>query len=276
MLLRAEASAVDGHKLVGILSLNWLILVLVPVLAAVAGYFVSDLQAEVYESRATLLIQPTAAQVRLGQESRSSLDADRELDTQEALLNSSLMSSLVEDEIDGDAEFEAEREFGTDLLYIIFSAETPDSADAGADTVAEIYLTRRTSQERLELEAAVEALSIPIQQLETRLNDVSVRIDNAGGPELAGSTLISERDALTVELASARGSSEQLRLEAAVTTGGARLLAAASGADVPVAPKPARSAAIWFVLGVVLAIAMVWLREQFDDGLLGQPAVDET
>lgn len=271
LLLRAEASAVDGHKLVGVLSLNWLWLISIPVLAGLTGYFLSARQPEVYESTATVLVQPTAAQVRLGQESRSTLDPDRELETQEALLNSVVMERLVTDELGESVDFRAELDFGTELIYIIFSGDSPALADQGADTVAQIYLNQRATRERQELDAAVTALEAPIASLEERLNDVDRQIISGGGPEAADSALINERDVLGGELASARRSAELLRLESAVTTGGAQLWAPALGVDTPVAPTPARSAVIWFVLGTVLAIGVVWLREQFDDGLLSAP-----
>ncbi|NNE94550.1 MAG: hypothetical protein HKN24_00795 [Acidimicrobiales bacterium] len=276
VLLRAEASALDGHKLVGVLSLNWLWLVTIPLLAGALGFYLSARQPDVFESTATVVVQPTAAQVRLGQESRSTLDPDRELETQEALLNSDVMESLVQAQLPGEeVEFRAELDFGTELIYIIYSADSLAKADEGANMVAEVYLQQRRERERRELDSAVEALQDPITSLEERLNEVTDRIVAAGGPEAASAALLSERDALTGELASARSSVELLRLESAVTTGGAELWAPAVGTEDPVAPNPARSAVIWFVLGSLLAIGVVWLREQFDDGLLSRPPLDE-
>lgn len=249
-LLRDEASLLDIKALMAAARRQWAWLLIPPVLFGTLGWFRANLQEDVYEATASVLLQPTAAQSRLGTGERSTSDADRDISTEEQLLNGPAMETFVELELGRGVSFKADAVSDTDILEITAEDNTPALAAATADAIAAIYIGQRRERIRTDLASAIDDLDTQIELLEAELDSLS--------------TSTRRTTAIESEILGAEAQIQRLASEAALTNGEVRVAAAAIPPNKRISPNPVRSAIGWTVLGMLVGFGLGWVRERLD------------
>lgn len=257
-MLRHEAASIDFGRLGSSLRRRWPIVVVLALAGAIAGYAIEAANADVYEATAALLVQPTVAETELELSARAADDAERDVATEAAILDSNRVRQVVSDEFGSEVSYRVEVADGTDIIEITTQAPQADEAAAAADGVIDIYLADRAIQRSAELTAATASLEAIVEDLDDRVALADRRVD--GDPDNVA--LLADRDFALEELADARAALESLRRQTLAQDTGARLVASADPPDHPIAPNPARAGLLAGIAGTVIGLALVWLRQR--------------
>lgn len=249
----APPSIVDPGRLLVLIRRYWIWLLLPPLLLGTAGWFLSSRAESRYEASTIIVIRPTAATNLLDGDRSDSL-AERELQTEERLLNGPAMDELVGDTIGGGIDFDASAIVGTDLLEITAQAGGADEVAAAADAIATLFIEQRRDRIQQDLDSAIELVETEVARLET---------------ELAAASDDDRTSRLTRELDQAQTSLDRLRAESTLPSSDARIASPAIPPSDRVAPRPARSAVLGAMLGVLAGLGLVWLRDFFDRRIRG-------
>ena len=248
--VRADPSVVDPHRLLVLMRRHWLWLVIPPVLFALAGGLLSARGESRYEATTMVVIRPTAASDLL-EGDRSNVLAERELQTEERLLNGPAMEELVAEQIGGDVDYEASAVVGTDLLEITAQAGNPAGVAAAADGIATIFIEQRRSRIQQELDAAIEVVQADADGLRQELA-VAVATDEGLRARL-------ERELDETEI-----SLDRLQSEAVLPSYDARIASTAVVPDDRISPRPSRAAVVGAMFGLLIGLGLVWLLDLFD------------
>ncbi|MBW3626294.1 MAG: polysaccharide biosynthesis tyrosine autokinase [Actinobacteria bacterium] len=264
-----------------------LVSVAVVVLAAVA---VSLVQTPVYEASAEVLLQPRSS------EEIFSPDADQvqfrvdqtRVNNAVAVMKSRSVREAVAAELGKEPDVTIRPQEVSDVVTI--SAESTDPAEAAnvATTYAQTYIASRRQALVDDLLAASEEVQAKVDDIERQINDLDAAITDIDR-RIGEADLASERQALQAERQRLEGDNaavrqtlqnqrnayaEQLdRLQLArnlTQTGGAQLVSAAAEPTTPVRPKPVRNAVLALVVGLMLGVAVAFLREHLDDTVKGK------
>ncbi len=234
-------------------------------LCAVATWYVSGLQAPSYQATATLILsQPSSELNRFGVSLVSAPSIDVNAYREAARSNPVLLESMASLGITEPTSEELE-EFGKQLtartqenrlssmLYLDFTAETPEEASAGANAIASNLLAWDTQRATRNLQTIVDTLEAQIASLDAQL----LGLDATDESSLQRESISSLRAQQTVSLNSARA-----LLNSAV--GALEIMEPALDPLDPVAPRPVRNAALAFVLAVFLVYGILLLRGALD------------
>jgi len=272
----SEAPIVNPARLRRTLRRHWVLVVATPLLLAGVGYALASSQATRFEAATTLVFQPTAAQQRLDGD-RSNALAERELNTQAELLNGLAFQSEVDDRFGSDVSTKARALEGTDVIELTIEAPTGEAAASTADDVALLFIERRRADVQTELNDGLTALGAVVESIERDLQAVDRRLavldEGTVAPTVADQLTSASPDVtelrrrqsvLAEELVVAQAAMRELETEAVLTNGDVRVGAPATTPESPVSPRPIRSASVWGMLGLLLGLGMVWVRDISD------------
>jgi Mrp family chromosome partitioning ATPase len=228
----------SGRHWASLWAAKWLILA-TAVAVGVLTYAYYDRKPRVYAAHATLLVGTSQADELL--RDTPPVADDRSLNNQAALLNSEQFALAVRRSLqrkgrpveDFDARAAAAQQ--TDLLSIESSASSPTAAALVANQYAREYIDRRRRQMRLSYRIAIDAMRRQIGRGASSLER-----------EQAGERL------------------NELETLASVADPGAELVDVAQPVARAVTPRPLGNAVFGFVLGLVLASGVVYLRSRLD------------
>ncbi|MDH4074303.1 MAG: P-loop NTPase [Acidimicrobiia bacterium] len=251
-LLNDEAALLDPGRIAAAARRRWRLLVFVPLALATASSLTTSLQSRRYEAAAAVVLHPTGS---ADAADRSSETITRELKTEAQLLDNPQMALLIEAQLGDDFSYSAEPVMGTEILAITATAASAQRSADAANAVAELYLSERRQRITEHVERQLADAEALVADLEARIaSQTATSAPNAG---LTTDSELEAARALVAELLRARTSTDDQALVAsrAVTP------------DRPVSPKPIRNLALSGVTGMVLALALVWLRERTDKRL---------
>jgi capsular exopolysaccharide synthesis family protein len=165
---------------------------------------------------------------------------------------------------------------GTDVVVVGVRGRTPRKIAKTANAFAETYITVRTEQTINELNQAAQQIQARITEVEGKIAIVDQSLSAAppiqtivNGRNIAPAdpreteraSLIAQRDAFARSL-------DQMRVGVSVAQQtGARVLSEARVPAEPVNQDPVRNVGAGLALGIVLAIALAFLREYLDDSV---------
>ncbi|MEL7156642.1 MAG: P-loop NTPase [Actinomycetota bacterium] len=245
---------VDPGRLIVLARRYWTWLLLPPLVLGVMGWLLSARAESRYEASTLVVVRPTAASDLLEGDRSDSL-AERELQTEERLLNGPAMDELVEATIGDDIDFEAAAITGTDLLEITAQASSAEGAATAADAVAGLFIEQRRARIQRDLDSAIQVVETEVARIEREL---------AAGTGADGGT-----SRLSRELDEAQTSLDRLRTESALPSSDARIASAAIAPSDRVAPRPGRAGVLGIMLGLLAGLGLVWLRDVFDRRIRG-------
>lgn len=235
----------------------WLV---VTVAATCAGVVLgaAAVRDEVYEADAQLVLRESLTdRVFNATSGRAVFHPDRIALTEVALLESDRVEQEVARALDRTPpEVEATLAEDADVVTATVRSEDPQLAARAANAYAEAFIEVRRSEDEAAALDAVEELQAEIDALQERID--ALALDPSRASERA--SLVSQQSAFRSEL-------DELRVQAAIGSGGAAILNAAVEPTDPVSPKPARDTVIALLLGLVLGVALAFVVDHFDDSV---------
>jgi capsular exopolysaccharide synthesis family protein len=250
-----QASIFDPARLLVLMRRHWIWLLAPPVVFALGAWFLSARSDSRYEATTMVVIRPTAARDLL-EGDRSGTLAERELQTEERLLNGPAMELLVSERIGGDVDYAASAVEGTDLLEITAQAGDASGAAEAADGIATLFIDQRRARIQRELDAAIVVVDGQVEELRREL------AVTAAGDEVG-------RAGLEEELRVAETSLDRLRSEATLPSSEARIASMAVEPRDRISPRPSRAAVLGTMLGLLVGLGLVWLRDVLDRRIRG-------
>lgn len=154
----------------------------------------------------------------------------------------------------------------TRVIQIVASDTDPERAAQLAQAFADEYLTfrREDAAERLaEASASIRARLDSARQEVARLDEEIAATEDSGR---LGS-LLSERDAVTDEVADLDSQLGQLEAADAVARGGGRVIRAAEVPTSPSEPNPLRNTIVAVILGLGLGVVIALVVDSIDDAI---------
>lgn len=269
LALEQEATDLDATWVFTALARHWKIALLVPVLFALAGVVLASRKDKVYETSALLSLQPSAGETFVSSSTPGS--SDRDIQTESQILNSSPFKAAVGAKLGRPADVRAQTVFNTSVISIIGRGATPARAIEMANAASDLYVAERRQRVIDDLGRAQKALTDKLGEVQAQLDALSARV--AALPATpAGTTppdngLVAQRAALLTETSSLRDQITKIQVEAAVTTGGARVIARAQDPAAVVSPRPARDGFLFALLGVLAGILLAIVVERRSGGL---------
>ncbi|MDH3678824.1 MAG: hypothetical protein OEV40_02620 [Acidimicrobiia bacterium] len=267
--LADEAAVFDFQRAIAIVRRRWRVLLLPPILFTLGAYVMAGRQASTYEASALIALQPTVAENQLSGDRSNSL-AERELQTEAKILDGAAMSALVSSELGSGFAFDSEAIEGTDLLQVTATGSQPSTAASTANAIVGLYIEERRTRIISELERAATEIDREIAAVEEELALLDRAAPTAASvgvgsiPPDDDPARSRQRAALEDELSLAIAAREELQAQTQLTEGGVRIAAPAVPPRDRISPNPVRTAILWGMLGLLVGLAAVWLRDRLD------------
>jgi Mrp family chromosome partitioning ATPase/capsular polysaccharide biosynthesis protein len=235
----------------------------VTILSATAGYVYAARQPLVYEATTQIkLANPYTLTLFRQQRGVAFTDIDRYVNVQADRVKSPSVMSRASEALQGELSAGQIRQAVSatavpDVLDIVISSRSgnPREAAAVANAVAQAYQDVSLDEIQARVDASVAELETVQADLRQRLLDLPASAEDR--------RVRAERDGLSQELADLQTASAQIRADAAVYGAGIDDVVIAAPPEVPVSDSPRRLAAIWGVLGFLVAlIAAFWRSER--------------
>jgi capsular exopolysaccharide synthesis family protein len=138
----------------------------------------------------------------------------------------------------------------TDVISISVRDTNAANAQTLADAYAEAYIEVRREQ-------SVAALLSAVREVQVAIDDLEVELDALPEDDVRRASLVSQLTSFETTL-------DQLRVDAALRTGGAAVIQPAFLPVSPVEPTPARTAMLATVVGLLIGLGAAFLIEYLD------------
>lgn len=242
MTLRDYASVLWARR--------WIVILPMLVAGAVA-FSVTSLFTPVYQTSSEVLVEPRG-QDGLFSEEILRLN-DRAIDTEIQVIEGEVVRQRVQMNLELAEEpprATASAVNNTDVIAISVRDENAANAATLADAYAVAYIEVRREQ-------AVEQLLAASAEVQAAIDDLQSQIDVLPPEDL-------RRPGLLAQLANFQTTLDQLRVDAALRTGGAAVIKSAEVPSSPVEPTPVRTAALAVVVGFIIGVAAAFLMNYLD------------
>jgi capsular exopolysaccharide synthesis family protein len=263
------------HYMSLILQWGWL-LVLVTVLTGGAAYVVSMRMLPVYSASTTLLINEAPA-TRFT-DYNSVLTSERLAKTYAEMLTKQPVLQGVIDSLGLDMDATELRkvvdvQFIRDTQLIVVRVEDTHPLRAAniANAIAVQFAEENQAMQASRYAASKESLSKQLSEMDQQISRASVALQSLSDTS-ADTDMKSEYDRLTAELSQYRQtyayllqSFEQVRLAEAQSTSTVVQVEAATMPQVPIRPRPLMNTILFGMIGLLLAMGVVYLIETLDD-----------
>jgi capsular exopolysaccharide synthesis family protein len=204
--------------------------------------------------------------------------ADRSRSNEIAVMDGPEVEAAVEEQLGYTPDPVAfEAQLGTDVVAITAQGPRPRRVAATADAYANTYIKLRIDQRVADLDGAVKAVEARVADVDTKIfltgadlinnpppPDVIVQGRNTTPTDkriLRLAEYERERDSYTAQL-------DDLRAAIAIASQpGAKVLSAAEVPTEPINKDPMRNLLAGIVVGLILAVALAFLREYLDDSV---------
>ncbi len=236
-----------GHV---VLRRRWLVLGAV-LIASATSIVLSAMQTPVYSADALVLLQPRGNDALF--ESAQTSVGRRTIETEVQVINGEQTRLQAQTDLGLSApppEADVAPIGETDVIRITVLDENASNAATYANAYAEAYIEIRRNQSIQDLLAAADEVQLAISQLQVQIDAAEDR---------------AVRDALVVQQANFSTTLDQLRVDAALRTGGATVIKTASTPTAPVEPTPARSAVLAAFVGLLIGLGAAFLIDYLDN-----------
>jgi Mrp family chromosome partitioning ATPase/capsular polysaccharide biosynthesis protein len=221
-----------------------LLVILVPLIAAGAVYWVTANEPDQYKATASMLMRDRQLAELVSGYTPPYQDPTREAQTNLSILSSNAIADRVAQKLpvladDVHGGVSVTQGGGSDLVYITASTQSPETAAVIANTWAREYIAFRKDSDRAQIEDAIGIVDRRLGQLSP---------EQVAGDE--GARLRDQRN--------------KLEVVASLQTGNAELVQPAVAPSSPYAPEPVRKAVLAGIAGLVVAILGALLLQRFD------------
>ena len=241
----------------------WVVLATTLVIGAAA--LASALVAQpVYQSSVEVVVEP----VRFGAENAfaSSTLVQQELATQRRIATSQQVAEMVAEQLGGELDAQqlmgrvsAEQLEQTRVLRIVARDDDAQRAAAIAGGFGDAYLASRRQEVDSRVEEATADLQARSEQVRARIDELQAQLANATGTERAA--LQQERDSLLGQLGEITTQLTALQASGAVARSGGEVIREATVPSSPLAPDPVQRTALGLLVGLLLGLAIAWVRD---------------
>lgn len=243
MTLRDYASVVARRR--------WIVIAAV-VLSALVAVLLVIMQTPIYSASSEVLVQPRGAdglfenqvvnvneraieteiKVIEGEQVRERVRADLDLDELPPLVNGSAVGQ-------------------TDVISLAVRDPNAENTATLADAYADAYISVRREQ-------AVNELLAASAEVQSAIDDLQAQLDGLADDDPS-------RTSMVAQLANFNTTLDQLRVNAALRTGGATVIKSAEVPTSPVEPTPARTVTLAVVVGLLIGLGAAFLIDHLDD-----------
>jgi len=230
---------------------KWVVIAAV-LICTVIAVGITSTQTPVYSASSEVLVQPRG-QDGLFESQIINLNA-RAIDTEIQVIEGEAVRSRVQQNLglDGPPSSANASAVGqTDVISIATRATNASNAAAVANAYASAYIEVRREQ-------AVNELLAASAEVQTAIDDLQAQIDALDDDD-------PRRTGLITQLSNFQTTLDQLRVDAALRTGGAAVIKSAVVPTDPVEPTPMRTAMLAAVVGLLLGLGAAFLLEYLDD-----------
>ncbi len=237
------------------------------ILAAVAGYGLSMLQDELYQSEGQLLLNDPGSSGGVASEIGIVLDPGRYVRNQAEIIQSPQVAAQASELLGGDPSTSAiqdsmsvSTDYDIDAIWLRSTQSTGELATAVVNAVAAAYEDVVEEGISTRVNSAIATLEQSKLDLITRIAEIDAEL--AADP--GNITLTAQRTAAVSQLVALDTRIEELGTDATIYGSGVQLYVAPGGPGSQIQPRPVRNAAIALVLGVIAAGAWAWWRSEKD------------
>jgi uncharacterized protein involved in exopolysaccharide biosynthesis/Mrp family chromosome partitioning ATPase len=255
----------DVSHYLGVFRRHWWIALIATAAGLGGGAALTSAMPKVYESSTAVLVQA------LDQDTNASGGRTKgtvNLDTEAQLVGSGAVATkaaallrTARSPIDLAKDVKVEVPANTTVLVITFQAGSPQEAQSGSHAFAESYLRNREETAQNGLNQQIKTLTTKIKQLTTTLTGINARLTRAvkGSPD--ESNLQSLRNNSQNQLNGLTGRLNELTT---TTVGAGSIISDARLPDTPTSPNAMVNIATGGMIGLLLGIALAFVRERFD------------
>ena len=237
-------------------------------LAAVIGYGFAAIQPATYQSRGLLLLNDPRTGGELANELALFWDPTRYIRNQVTVIQSPVVADRATElmveagfpEDDIVVGYSAAQEEDLDAVTITSTGGDADQTTAMVNAVVAAYGEVTSEQVQVAADRQLENLEATRADLSTQLDSLDEQLQE--DPD--NSVLQAERNSATTQLVSINTQINSLRAEVALYGTGIQLYVPPDSPGTQIAPRPARTAAIAFVLAALAAGAFAWWRSEQD------------
>ncbi|GIE86727.1 polysaccharide biosynthesis tyrosine autokinase [Actinoplanes regularis] len=263
----------DVAHYLGAVRRHWWIALAATVAGLGVGTAVTQSLPRIYESSSSVLVQSVDQDTNAqGGRTKGSVN----LDTEAQLVGSGAVAAKAAALLRTDAPplelahaVSVEVPANTTVLVITFMADNPLKAQAGSHAFAEAYLRNREETARSQLDKQIASLNLKVKQLTGALTGINARLAGARRGSSVESNLLSLRSNSQNQLNSLTGRLNELTT---TTVGAGSIISDARLPESPSSPNTLLDIATGGMIGLLLGLALAYLRERFDRRLVS--AVD--
>ncbi len=248
------------------------LIAVVAVGTAAVALVISLLQTPVYEAGADILVQPRPTEsVFSDTQARTSLAA---IETEIEVLSSDPVQDRVRDKIGTVPEISAQRVGETDVMQVTGRSIDAQRAASIANAYAESYVEFRKAEAVGDLEAASRGIEDKIDELQAEITMLESQMAQAD-PTTVEAVLEPRYSNLLTQQALLAQKLDELQVDVALKSGGARIVRSAVTPESPAAPKPVRNGLAALALGLVMGTGLAFVRDSFDDSIKDKKQLGE-
>ena len=254
-----------GHYLAVLRARKWSV-ILVTLLVVGSALFFSFQQTPMYESTSKILLKQITNPAQFSQPATSVIN----LGTEREIMLSEEVAIRASDEIELPQSpeglvqhLEVSVPGETQVLQVTFSDPDPLRAQEGAAAFTDAYLSYKTEQATQAIQQLRNPLESQIDELAAQIADIDARAATAASQ----TGLQSERDVLTSQIAVLRS---QLAPLSSVIVDPGDVIQTANLPSAAASPNHLVNSTLALFVGLVLGMALAFLRERLDDRLEGR------
>lgn len=257
-----------------------LLIALITVVAVLGTFIFSATREKVYEARAFVVIQVNPGDLMIVGQSLKPDNADLQAELQ--IMSGFNTALAVKQELGYQPDVTMKiGSVGSPAIAVISRNSNPDRAAKEATDFASTYIAQRRLQIEKDYNTAIQDLQKQLAALDLqtafskqRILDIEKELetttDAAKRLQLTAEhdRLQSDVDPNTVAARQSTIQDQMQQLQVAASSAKSRgryVLAAATPPKAPISPKPARDAALALVFGLLIGLAVAFLRDYFDD-----------
>ena len=253
---------------------KWTLAVIFALILGVVVTF-SYRQTPIYQAQARVFVQPYPSG------DGSSLAAPN-LETERELVASEPVAERVAEDLGVDqaprallAGLSVEAVTETEVLNISYSSSDPDFARDGANAFARNYIEFRRDAALETIRSTRALLQERIKEVQDRTIETLAEFLDASerGDELEVRRLDAERAVLSTRLVTLQQRLDDVEPDSTVTDAGSRVIQQATLPSSPISPNLKRDLLWGGVLGLIVGVGTVFLRERLDDRFRGRTDV---
>ncbi|MBA3268828.1 MAG: polysaccharide biosynthesis tyrosine autokinase [Acidimicrobiia bacterium] len=255
---------------------KWTILLCLVVVVG-ASLINSFLQTPIYQGRATVLLQPRSTDALFNSSTGARNDPARAVETEIQVLKSEPVRAVVREKLGVAPPVSASAVGETDVINVTATSTKPADAAKIANAYADSYIEFRRDQAIADLQAASTEIQNRVADLQKQIDEIDSQVNALppGTDQTAKrASLAPQKDQLILQQGTFKERLGQLQVDVGLTTGRAQMVTPAVAPTDPIKPTPLRSGILALVVGLVLGMALAFLRDHLDDSIKTKDDLD--